>query len=499
MRAQSQCHSRALVTWRSALLLILIPIPIASAVGCGSDSADAPGDDGSVDVAPPGCDLSVDPGQSTPCIDDKVAIFVAPSSANGNDSNPGTRAQPVATLTRALEKAAASKPRVYVCKGDYTDNVNVTASRGIFGGFSCTDWSVNAAANPVTVAPSAGVPLTVHANDVTIADIAFNAPPGSAATTTSSIAAIVENALRIVLSRLTLTASDAINGADGQGPPDALARGVDGNNADAGTGAPARVPTPACPPGSGTTQGGAGGSNGGQGTNGDPFGVYDGGPPGTGQKSGAGGKGNVSCGNDGLGHDGADAPSSDPGAGAAKIGSIHDGKWAPQDGTAGPVGRVGQGGGGGGGGTNAGGGGGGAPGGCGGIGGSPGKGGGASIALLSIGSDIRLVGGTLTAKKPGDGGKGMLGQKGQLGGGGGDRGNSLACVGGAGGAGGNGGAGGGGAGGVSAGILFSGPQPKTQDAPTITAVSKGGAAGIGGIAATNDGVPGQAGPTISVP
>ncbi|WP_394847443.1 hypothetical protein LZC95_08255 [Pendulispora brunnea] len=493
-------------TWIVRALLGFGVLGSASAAFVACDNADQcdffrclgsedGGQDGGVDVAPPGCDLSVDPGQSTPCIDDKVAIFVAPSSANGNDSNPGTRAQPVATLTRALEKAAASKPRVYVCKGDYTDNVNVTASRGIFGGFSCTDWSVNAAANPVTVAPSAGVPLTVHANDVTIADIAFNAPPGSAATTTSSIAAIVENALRVVLARLRLIAGDAANGADGQAAAAPPARALKGNDASGANGGPAQPVSPQpCANGSGTTQGGGGGNEGADGGAGQPFGVYDAGP----NNTGAGGKGGSSC---DKGANGADGPAGSIGQGGSPIGSIQKGTWAPQDGKPGGVGLVGQGGGGGGGGgasTSSGGGGGGA-GGCGGNAGNPGQGGGGSIALLSIRSDVTIISGTLTGKRAGDGGKGAAGQTGQPGGGAGASPTGLACAGGIGGAGGNGGAGGGGAGGVSAGILFSGTQPKTQDGPIITAAAAGGAAGAGAIAGTNDGVPGQAGATVPIP
>ncbi|WP_394823084.1 hypothetical protein [Pendulispora albinea] len=434
--------------------------------------------------------MSKDPAESPQCVDFAVGVFVHP---NGNDANPGTKTHPVATIPGALAKASATQVRVYVCEGNYANNVVVSWSKSIYGGFAC-DWA--SLGRTVTVAPPAGVPLTVKANGVTVADITFHAPPGSAASP-SSIAAIVERAQRVVLKRLTLTAADAADGSSGKGPAEQLPRALKGNDASGANGGPAQ-PSPAipCANGSGTTQGGAGGGENQAGAPGQPFGVYDGGP----NKTGVGGQGGGSCGAGGTGLDGADAPAGSHGTGASQTGTIQNGTWVPQDGQAGALGRVGQGGGGGGGsapGDRAGGGSGGA-GGCGGNAGHAGKGGGASIALLSIASDVTVVAGAFTAKKPGNGGAGASGQKGQLGGYGGIY-SPGACQAGNGGAGGYGGAGGGGAGGVSAAILSSGTAPSLQNDPTLTAASQGGSAGPGGIVGTNDGIPGAAGPKVLVP
>ncbi|WP_394823085.1 hypothetical protein [Pendulispora albinea] len=449
---------------------------LASASSCGADAA------------PVGCDMSKDPAESPQCVDFAVGVFVHPK---GNDNNPGTKTLPVATIPVALAKASATQSRVYVCEGDYAHNVVVFSSKSIYDGFAC-DWA--SLGRTVTIAPTLGVPLTVKANGVTVADITFHAPPGSAASP-SSIAAIVDRAHHVALKRLTLTAADAADGTSGKGPADQVPQASKGNNASGANGGPAQ-PSPAvpCANRSGTTQGGAGGGENQAGAAGQPFGVYDGGPDNT----GAGGQGGGNC---RAGINGADAPAGSHGTGASQTGTIQSGTWVPQDGQPGGFGQVGQGGGGGGGGATgrgAGGGSGGA-GGCGGNAGNAGKGGGASIALLSIASDVTLVAGALTAKKPGNGGAGASGQKGQLGGGAGSSPSGLACPGGIGGAGGNGGAGGGGAGGVSAAILYSGTAPSLQNDPTLTAASQGGSAGPGGIVGTNDGVPGAVGPKLPVP
>ncbi|WP_394829453.1 hypothetical protein [Pendulispora albinea] len=484
-------------TWNLAAWVLTAGCSESTCEDLGNCAPADPSADGGVDVAPPNCLLDKDPAESPACIDERVGIFVAPSPA-GSDTNPGTRGQPMATIQGALAKAAGSKPRVYVCGGTYAENVLIDTGKSIsiYGGFACTDWNPSAKL-PVTVAPASRIPLTVRASHVTVADIAFLAPRGIAGEP-SSIAAIVQNAQKVVLERLTLTAGDAANGADAQGLVDP-ARAEKGNDASGTTGGSAQ---PAgslftCTNGSGTTQGGAGGSAGGEGRSGEPFGVYDGGPPGPDQRTGAGGAGGVG-GTTSCGRNGAHAPSGVTGSGATRLGAIQGGVWIPQDGAPGSMGKAGQGGGGGGGGESGGAGGGGGAGGCGGGAGGAGKGGGGSIALVSVSSGVTIAGGKLLAKAPGNGGKGGAGQKGQIGGFGGSA-AMGGCQGGVGGNGGQGGPGGGGAGGVSAGILYVGLRPSTEADPVITTADKGGAGGAGGLPGANDGMTGQAGSIIPVP
>ena len=70
--------------------------------GPGLDATlDAPNDARPPIDAPAGCDLTKDPKDSLPCIDDGVGVFVSPTGA---DTNPGTKASPVKTIPAALGK-----------------------------------------------------------------------------------------------------------------------------------------------------------------------------------------------------------------------------------------------------------------------------------------------------------------------------------------------------------------------------------------------------------
>ncbi len=63
------------------------------------------------------------------------AIFVSPM---GNDSNPGTMAQPKRTIQGAITAAAASMPvkDVYVAAGTYTGQVTLSNGVSIYGGYN---------------------------------------------------------------------------------------------------------------------------------------------------------------------------------------------------------------------------------------------------------------------------------------------------------------------------------------------------------------------------
>lgn len=462
-----------------------------SADGAGDDgdagASDAPTDGPWMDVQPV-CDLMKDPKDSPACVNDAVGVFV---SAAGSDGNLGTKLSPVLTLTKAFALASASsRPRVYVCEGNYTQSAELKVALGIYGGFKCLDWSYTgtkpkfAGAMPGWVLHVDGVAGAVVVEDLELdgADVPVNAPGGS------SVAVFVNASSAVSLVRLALVGGTPRSGANGTPGnfvyPDASTT-LRGNGGVTTQGGAANTYVQC--PGGGSTTGGSGGNMAGPGDAGLPN--YGGGQGGNGQ-CGLGGEG--SAGNP------PNSPASN-GVGAANLGALTPAGWAPAGGSKGASGSPGQGGGGGASGVGAGGGGGGGgAGGCGGAGGGPSGGGGGSIALVSLGSTVSVGFSTLTAKAGANGGNGVAGQSGQVPGGGAGAPALDGCWGGVGGGGGAGGASGGGAGGVSVGVLYGGTKPvldvSTQGAVTVGAK---GLKGVGG--AGNPGVDGVAQPEFLAP
>ncbi len=106
---------------------------------CTDGAVDVNGisDDGCECIPLPGDDLTGD-GIDSNCdgIDGDVdrGVFVA---KDGSDNNPGTREQPVLTITKGLEVAVAINKRdVYVATGVYSERVVLREGIGVFGGFS---------------------------------------------------------------------------------------------------------------------------------------------------------------------------------------------------------------------------------------------------------------------------------------------------------------------------------------------------------------------------
>lgn len=459
----------------------------ATADGGGDDDG-AGGTDGGPVKPPPDCNPNAEPKDAPACVVDSYGIFV--DGTAGSDANPGTKASPKKTLAAALDVAGA-KPRVYVCEGTYAEPVKLTKAVSVFGGFACGTWTYTG--TKAKVAPSdAGYALEVSGagGAVTIADASFEAVAGTKELP-SSIAAFVHGGGDVRFVRVELAAGAGANGekgADGvKGTPDKALDGEPANGANVG---PSRVC--ACSTG-GMSVGGVGGNVNSDGQNGgpnipeNPVGLM---PP----QDGKGGTGNTACGSGGTGRVGANAANATRAAGAASAGSVEQSGWTPARGSDGAAGGPGQGGGGGGGRTGPGGG--GACGGCGGSGGKSGTGGGASIGLLVLDTDVKLDDATLRTANGGAGGAGGAVGEGIAGGLGGN-GAGTGCSGGDGGRGGNGGAGGGGAGGTSAGILHKG------SAPTTTRVSfqigKAGTPGTGGAAGENDGAAGLEGNVVAAP
>jgi len=423
-----------------------------------------------------------------PCIVSEVfGVFV---SAGGSDTlGNGSRTMPYATLSNAMDKAAATGAphRVYACAtaGSFaSETLTVGTSRdgvSVYGGFDCTTspgmWTYNAA-QKTTVAPPSGYALQVTGltQGVTFDDFAFKAAD---ATTMggSSIAVFVANAKNVAFHRVAMTAGAGMAGAPGAsggmtGNPSNWFMGV--LNGNAGTDTMAGPPNASCKCGDMTTSsiGGGGGSATqmpGPGLPGPP--VYSG---------GAAGMNRQDCGTGGAGGRGIDAPVGSTDTASVAHGTLAGSGWVPAAGTPGSNGKVGQGGGGGGDFDGSGFGGGGACGGCGGAGGKSGGGGGSSIALLSYQSAVNLVGCTLTAGNAGAGGLGGDGEGGQSRGFGGVA--TAGCQGGASGDGSGGNGGQGGAGGLSLAIGYSGSPPTVDPttASTVGSAGMGGAAGAAG-------------------
>ena len=468
-------------------------------------SKDAPGVD-----APLGCNLTKDPKDSAACIDDTVGIFV---DAKASDTNPGTKAKPVATVNHALDLAAKqSLPRVYVCEGTYPA-VSVDGTRdgkSAYGAFDCATWQV--ASKTVTVQSPDNKPALTMSAAGTFVDIAFVSK--DAVTPSDSSIAVLANGATLTLRRAKVTAGV---GASGMKPTDIAdfgARAPDGDPGKINNGG-SKVDN-VCGNGTGTSSGAGGGgpnNSGTDGSDGNPNNY----PVNPLNATGLGGKKSFAdCSGGSTGRNGSYGPGGTSGAGATLPGILSASGWTPAKGGDAAAGKVGQGGGGGASLDNTGGGGGGGTGGCGGVAGAGGTGGGASLAIVSFNSTVTLESTTLVTSKAGNGGQGGTGQKAQQGGNVGSF-FIASCNGGSGGHGGSGGGGGGGAGGLSVGIAYSGTAPKidgasVSDAPTLPSATLGmpgaaGAAGAGGPAfktanpASNpgaDGTPGVAGIAAAV-
>ncbi|MFE8601869.1 hypothetical protein [Archangium violaceum] len=459
-------------------------------------------------------------------------------SSSGNDSAPGTKSQPVASLAVAFERArTASHKTIYVGSGTYdvgSSGMLWDSPVSLYGGYTADFSSRSAAAAPAVLQVGAsGIRVTATDGGFTIERISVSAG-NATGDGIPSVAMTVINTQDLALRHATLQAGNGSTGAGGLAGSTSGLPGVDG--ADGGSTAPAST---AGAGGSATASlcssgGGAGGGGGSHNTS----------PPGSGlpgvdgtSNSGSGGTPGTrytacdnmggcssscaqgSAGAGGRGGDGARGIDGSQGTAGDGTGFIDSGVWMARSGGSGLTGGGGRGGGGGGGGgafqvytgssycsfsTPGAGGGAGGSGGCGGVGGTGGRGGGASIALLL--SNARVQANALTLR-PGRGGNGGLGGPGAPGGRGGAGGlggiadptqthtGGVGGQGGRGGDGGTGGPGGGGGGGPSVGIYCTGTSTVVHDGG-ITFVSgtqgppaSNGAAGLNAAAHLCPGYP----------
>lgn len=462
------------------LLGLAIGAVLWGAVGCGVDPGETGGSGG-------GGGGTTGSGGGSPCDDpangpvpESCGVWVSVSL--GNDANPGTQGEPVASLAQAVELARGATEHVYACAETWTDSLILPGNMGLHGGFDCENgWAyLGKKKRSMLTTPPDQIALVVRddgsGGKATITDFqieaAAAAKPGG-----SSIGILVRDTVPLSVYRCEVIAGDGADGLDGTAPADPAADGAPGNAGDAACSAAVSkggvsVET-ACEVG-GSSKGGAGG-DGAQLTAGNGAA----GEPATGNpEDGAAGIGEVNAMVCTDGKPGANGAAGEFGLGAKGFENKYLGRltvdgYVGMAGEDGKPGAPGQGGGGGGatlgsaavcGAANPGGaaGGSGGNGGCGGKGGGGGQPGGASIAVALLNKfgfyDSQLY--------TGNGGKGGDGVPGQLGGAGGDGAPGgpgmgtvkTACAGGKGGVGGKGGWGGGGLGGASVVIGMIAPE-----------------------------------------
>ncbi|HXN30566.1 MAG TPA: hypothetical protein VN894_01845, partial [Polyangiaceae bacterium] len=384
-----------------------------------------------IDAAPragdAGCDPTHAPKDDASVVADTYGVFV---STSGLDTAAGSMSDPLKTITEGIAKATQlGKSRVYVCRGNYAEQVVLDAAHdgmGLYGGLDCASGWTWTGDKAQVLGPSALYALRVDTTTkaVVIEDMGFSVPDASGQDTAgngnSSVAAFVSNTAGDGVSfvRVALRAGAGADGSAGGVPAtnwySADAGDLAGNGGAAGrqtTGASGTAKDCSCKSW-GDTVGGAGspavngvGSPGSATPAATPD-VQDG-------LDGHGGSSFTSpalaaCTPGGTGANG--TAQSGGGLPASSTGTPNSAGWATVSGSDGDPGDPGQGGGGGGGGLVGGQGGdqpgGGGCGGCGGAGGLGGGSGGASVALLVYAAAVSVQGLQLVTSMGGQGGAG---------------------------------------------------------------------------------------------
>jgi hypothetical protein len=468
---------------------LALAITVATMVACGSfDSGDAPpppsGDeDGGppLDGLPAYC-VEGDPKEFPDCVDERLGLFV--DGANGDDANEGTRAKPLKTVVKAIER---SPRRIFVCGGTYSAALAITKPLRIHGGFTCGSWQFSA--QKTRIAPASGTAVTVTnvtQRVVELTDLELASTDAVADSENSVAVFLVRSTAR--LRRCSVVAGAGKNGRNGTagasaGTHDVAPIGNAGNLANGGL-----AKTCTCSTGGTTTGGmganapGAGVMTGSAGGSGAP--AIAASPPGS---DGAGGVNTTGCNQgepNGTGNNGAAAAGVAAPAAPTKRATVTETGIVATSGENGANGNPGQGGGGGRSYERYAGGGGGC-GGCGGVGGTGGAGGGSSVGIFSFECTLTLDETTIRTGAGGNGGNGAPGAAGSVGGAGGAAGDPTSssfgtCPGGSGGTGGGGAPGASGTGGSSIGVLHVGAAPMT-DAATLVVPGASGSGGTGAL------------------
>lgn len=458
------------------------------------------------------------------------ALFVDRNS--GNDSNPGTRDRPLATINAALTEIVtlSGKDQIYVSRGTYNESILLVEGVSIYGGYDASQgWRRSAAYESEIRNTNANSQRNVIT--VTGENIGTNGDT------------YLQN-LKIVSGTANAQIPGTMQGASSYAIHCSTCAGLQiiGNNIEAGTGAAGRIAsTPTSTPvaggkggngGNGDHDGssrGAGGTSGasscgragGGGGRGAPKGKNTGDTGGTGAigtPGGSGGSGGDPGRRGNNGSNGSPGANGGHGGAGAAQGAIVANGWHGGAGGKGTAGSPGNGGGGGGGGGGQGctfcvngagnGGGGGGGGGCGGEGGNGGGAGGGSFGVFAANSTgLVLLRNTIVTNAGGNGGAGTSGLSGASGGAGGAGAThktgeiGAGGNGGDGGNGGRGGSGGGGAGGPSAPILTKGMSNSDANGLASGNTLNHGDGGDGGTSGPsgNNGQSGIATPLLRIP
>jgi hypothetical protein len=471
--------------------------------------------------APPGGQDSMGSGSGSGSVG--VGIYVAKTGA---DTNPGTQAAPMLTISAAITKADQSVPAlpVYVQSGVYSEKVTMKSGVSLYGGYD-TSWAKSTSAVTEIDGPTPAVVFDQIDTATTLDTFTVKSADATGAGA-SSEAIVITSSTSVQLDTVTVIPGVGAAGTTGTAGATGAA-GLAGSPGGAGvehSGAlfcnDNTVPTGGAGGFSSCGRtGGAGGNPGvssaGGSTGGDGVGTAQSGAfGGASSKDNPNGRcinGVLTTGDGQIGADGYPGVAGGNGAAGAAQGTFTKAMYTPAAGSNGSDGSDGNGaggGGGGGGGTSncdssgsSGGGGGG--GGCHGTHGTGGGGGGGSFGVVVVDSSVVIKASTVMANKGGAGGPGGGGGGGGLGGGPGAGGayggtndqddGGCGGAGGTGGPGGGGGAGGGGGGGPSAAVVCVGTTSVSIPSSTLTS----GIAGTGGTSAGNSGMTGVSTRAIS--
>jgi hypothetical protein len=241
--------------------------------------------------------------------DSASAFFVSPA---GNDANPGTRAQPFATIQRAIDAAdvAGASGDVYVAAGDYAESLVLKSRVSVYGGFDPVTWIRDTAQFRPAITGGPTAVLGIETDLVVLEGLAITAADATASGG-SSIGVLLANSTGVVVRGNWITAGAGAAGANGTTGGAAGSPGSDGSG---GANAGICVPPRAGGGGGGNYQAGGGGGNGGA------FGGFNG-AGGTGPGGDAGGGG--STGNNGGGGDpGGEGNAGTDGAAGSSFGAV---------------------------------------------------------------------------------------------------------------------------------------------------------------------------------
>ncbi len=146
-------------------------------------------------------------------ITEQFGIFVA---KDGSASAPGTRAEPLSSLTDAMAKAKAAKKRVFVCEGIYEESLELESGVSIVGGLDCATatWKLTEKRS-VLKSP---VSPAIHAVSITVPTRIDNfdiEAPDATDASGSSVAVLAVDSNALTFAKGSIQAGSAMKGDDG--------------------------------------------------------------------------------------------------------------------------------------------------------------------------------------------------------------------------------------------------------------------------------------------